>query len=71
MLNLRAPGVRLCDGVTRRDVLQAGALGLTGLSLPGLLRARAADSAPTTGQAKSCILIFLMGGPAQHSTWDP
>src|SRR4029079_10779723 len=20
---------------------------------------------------KSCILLFLMGGPPQHSTWDP
>src|SRR5262249_43099541 len=23
------------------------------------------------GQAKSCIILFLMGGPPQHSTWDP
>lgn len=23
------------------------------------------------GRAKRCILLFLMGGPAQHSTWDP
>ena len=23
------------------------------------------------GKAKSCILLFLMGGPPQHSTWDP
>jgi hypothetical protein len=23
------------------------------------------------GRAKSCIILFLMGGPPQHSTWDP
>jgi hypothetical protein len=23
------------------------------------------------GRAKSCIVIFLMGGPPQHETWDP
>lgn len=26
---------------------------------------------PSGGKAKSCILLFLMGGPPQHSTWDP
>src|SRR5262249_9080339 len=23
------------------------------------------------GKAKSCIVLFLMGGPPQHETWDP
>src|SRR5205823_66635 len=23
------------------------------------------------GRARSCIVLFLMGGPTQHSTWDP
>jgi hypothetical protein len=23
------------------------------------------------GRAKNCIVLFLMGGPPQHSTWDP
>ena len=23
------------------------------------------------GRARSCIVLFLMGGPPQHSTWDP
>ena len=34
-----------------------------GLSLPGLLRAQTAPR-----RAKSCIVLFLMGGPPQHST---
>ncbi len=73
MLTIRERGPRLCDGVTRRDVLHAGGLGLVGLSLPQLLRgrARAAGSARGSARAKSCILLFLMGGPPQHSTWDP
>jgi len=76
MLTIRDNGARLCDGLTRRDVLQAGGLGFLGLSLPELLRGRAAAAnAPDTirrgGRAKSCILLFLMGGPPQHSTWDP
>jgi hypothetical protein len=75
MLSIRGPGARLCDGMSRRDVIQVGSLGLTGLALPQILAAR--ESSPqnqrpeTTGKAKSCILLFLMGGPPQHSTWDP
>ncbi len=77
MLTLLAPGVRLCDGVTRREMLRAGGLALTGLSLPALLRARQAEAATPRapdgrrGRARSCIVLFLMGGPPQHSTWDP
>ena len=28
-------------------------------------------STASFGRARSCILLFLMGGPPQHSTWDP
>src|SRR5215475_12988420 len=62
------------DGWTRRELLRAGALGLFGLSVPGLLQGRAA--APTAskpasfGRAKSCILLFMWGGPAHQDTWD-
>ncbi|HJT76898.1 MAG TPA: DUF1501 domain-containing protein, partial [Gemmataceae bacterium] len=54
----------------RREVLRAGALGLFGLGLPDLLRARAATARPR-GKAKACILLFMWGGPAQQDTWDP
>ncbi len=66
MLSLHHSGVRLCDGLTRREVLRVGGLSLLGLSLPQLLQAR-----PTEGRARSCILLFLLGGPPQHETWDP
>src|SRR5688572_22751544 len=70
MLSLRDRGSRLCDGRTRREALRVGGLSALGLSWPGLLRARTAAPAPA-GKAKGCIVLFLMGGPPQHSTWDP
>ena len=71
MLSLLAPTAsRLCDGLSRREVLRVGGLSALGLSLPDLLQARASEK-PGVGKAKSCIVLFLMGGPPQHSTWDP
>jgi hypothetical protein len=67
----------LCDRVTRREILRVGGLGALGLSLPQLLGSRAysveehAVGAIRHGSARSCIVLFLMGGPPQHSTWDP
>lgn len=73
MLSLLAPtATRLCDGLSRREVLRVGGLSALGLSLPDLLQARAATKpSAVKGKAKSCIILFLMGGPPQHSTWDP
>jgi hypothetical protein len=63
--------------LTRREILRAGGLGLGlhGLGLPTLLRARDQAAvkpavAPTFGRAKACILLFMWGGPAQQETWD-
>ncbi|HXT59010.1 MAG TPA: DUF1501 domain-containing protein, partial [Pirellulales bacterium] len=60
---------------TRRELLKAGTIGLLGLSWPELLARRAAaasEAAPTAsfGRAKSCILLFMWGGPAHQDTWD-
>lgn len=71
MLRLQTRGRRLCDGMSRRDVLHLGGLGLLGLTTPQLLSQKAAAAEPRPGKAKACILLFLMGGPPQHSTWDP
>jgi hypothetical protein len=72
MLVLQQPSSGLCDGLSRRDLLRIGGLGAVGLSLPELLRGRlAAAASPSGGQARACIVLFLMGGPPQHSTWDP
>jgi uncharacterized protein (DUF1501 family) len=68
MFTITAPPTRLCDRISRREMLRIGSLGVAGLSLPELLR-QSADAAPR--RAKACIVLFLFGGPAQHSTWDP
>src|SRR5436190_10648594 len=68
MLSLHTTGPRLCDGLTRREWLRVGGLGAFGLSLPQLLAGR--EKSPT-GKAKSCIVLFHLGGPPQHETWDP
>ena len=70
MLRILDSRARLCDGVTRREALRVGGLSACGLGLPALLAARAAAAPPKTS-ARSCIVLFLMGGPPQHSTFDP
>ena len=76
MLRLLGNRKRLCDGTTRRDLLQIGSLGAFGLALhnfPGGSHAQAATQSlgPKFGQAKSCILIYKYGSPPQHETFDP
>ena len=70
MLHLCGPGTRLCDGVTRREFLRIGGLGVAGLTLPALLRARAEAAPATHGKAKSVIQLFMWGGPSQLETFD-
>jgi hypothetical protein len=50
-------------------MLQAGGLAALGM-LPGC-RSTSAAAADSVRRAKRCILLMLMGGPPQHSTWDP
>ncbi len=77
MLSLHDRPTKLCDGVTRRELMRAGGLSLLGLSLPSLLAAR--ETAPlgvptadaTFGRAKNVIFLYLAGGPPQHETFDP
>ncbi len=57
--------------MSRRELVQAGALGLFGLGLPQLLHARDASPRPERARARACILLFMWGGPAQQDTWDP
>jgi hypothetical protein len=57
---------------SRRQLLQAGGLGLLGLSLGNVsaLRAAAEPSAVSAKPPKSVIYIFLTGGLAQHESFD-
>jgi hypothetical protein len=69
MLRLDAPRrVTLCDGLSRRDFLHAGALSVLGLSLPQLLAAQDKTKQPSDVNG---IMLFLVGGPSHIDTWDP
>lgn len=62
---------RRCDGVTRRDVLRVGGLTALGTGLGHLLPLRnTAAGAESSGAARSCILIWLDGGPSHLETFD-
>jgi uncharacterized protein (DUF1501 family) len=54
--------------LSRRGFLQIGALGLGGLTLPGLLRAEAQSGVRSSH--KSVILIYLVGGPPHQDMFD-
>ncbi|MFN4260472.1 MAG: DUF1501 domain-containing protein [Gemmataceae bacterium] len=63
-----------CAGMTRRDCLQLGLGALLGGGLAQALRlqkAAAASGAAIEPVAKSCILIWLDGGPTHYETFDP
>ena len=71
MLRFLGSQQRACDGPTRRDVLQAGALTALGLSLPQLLhQSTAAQGDAGFGRARSCLLVYLFGGPSHIDLWD-
>jgi len=80
MLHLFGPPSSTANTLSRREMLRIGGLGMTGLTLPGLLEksAAAATSGKSTaaksksfGAAKNCIILYLSGGPPQHDMWDP
>ncbi len=60
--------------MSRRHLLQAGALGSLGLSLPlnlsTLLASQQAASHSPRKKAKACIFLFMWGGPSQLDTFD-
>ena len=55
---------------TRRTLLKLGAVGLTGLTLPRLLRAEK-EARPRKATAKSVILLFQFGGASHLDSFDP
>ena len=61
-----------CHGTSRRHALRLGACGLIGgLTLPRLLELQARAASPVSAKAKSCIFLFLEGGPPHQDMWDP
>src|SRR4051794_13114571 len=63
MITLLGSRRRLCDGLTRRETLKAGALSFLGgaFNLPSLLAAEESRRA-RPGKARSVILLYLLGG---------
>lgn len=55
--------------VTRRDVLQIGALAFGGLTLADVLRSRASATG-TAARGKSVIMIWLRGGASHIDSYD-
>lgn len=65
---------RRCDGISRRNALELGLGGFLGTSFVGGLKARAESQhggSVSAGKAKSCILIWMDGGPTHFETFDP
>lgn len=62
-----------CESMTRRDCLRLGLGALAGGGLVDALRLRglAASQGGPAAQAKSCILIWMDGGPSHYETFDP
>lgn len=59
---------RLCDGISRRDALKLGVLGMGGLSLPSLLRAE--SQAGIKNSHKAVIMIYMCGAPSHQDMYD-
>jgi Protein of unknown function (DUF1501) len=62
--------LRFCRGLTRRNFLKVGALGLGSLSLADLLKLRASGAARPRASAKAVIYVYLWGGPSHIDTYD-
>src|SRR5829696_5390704 len=72
MLTFTGKGsTQTCDGVTRRDFLQAGALGAIGLSMAQLMGMKAMGKVAQGHDDNSVIMIFNLGAPSQIDLFDP
>lgn len=62
-----------CEGVTRRNCLKLGLGAALGAGFTDLLRlkAQASSGSSPKARAKSCILIWMDGGPTHYETFDP
>jgi len=70
MLNLKLNSTEpFCDGLSRRNFLQIGSLGLGGLSLPQILQAE--QNAKIGNSKKSIIMIYMAGAPPHQDLVDP
>lgn len=71
MLNLLSNSANNCEGMSRRSMLQIGALGSLGLTLPAALKLKQATAATSNSSDMNCILIWTLGGTSHIDTFDP
>ena len=69
MLTIYGDTQRFCDGVSRRQFLRIGGIGLGGLTLVDFLVAEARAAARIPAQ-KAVIIVYLPGGPPHQDTFD-
>src|SRR5262249_44388868 len=60
-----------CDRMTRRNFVRVAGLGTLGLSLTDFWHRQARGASARKSRGRSCIFVYLPGGPAQQETWDP
>jgi uncharacterized protein (DUF1501 family) len=65
-MNLQHPML----GLSRRDFVKLSAAGVLGASMSGWLPVLAARAAETRAKTKSCILLWMDGGPSHKDTFD-
>lgn len=68
MLSIPGSSHRFCDGLSRRNFLRIGALGMGGLALPQLLQAESQSGIRKSH--KAVIMVYLPGGPPHQDTFD-
>jgi hypothetical protein len=61
---------RNCSGLSRRDFIRVGTVGMLGLTLADWLKMEARGEV-TGGKAKSVIQLWMGGGPTHLDTFDP
>src|SRR3569623_874901 len=71
MLDLLGNSVRSCDKISRRNFVRVGALAAGGLTMPELLRQRAAAAETGAPVSKGAVIqIWLAGGPSHIDMYD-
>src|SRR5947207_12143331 len=56
--------------LSRRDLFKLSAAGVSAVSLSGWLNVLAARAAESGAKHKSCILLWMDGGPSHKDTFD-
>ncbi|MEY4614378.1 MAG: hypothetical protein RL179_2351, partial [Planctomycetota bacterium] len=60
----------MIGGLYRRDFMKLGALGVGGASVSGWMNVLAGHAAEVQAKHKSCILLYMSGGPSHKDTFD-